>query len=129
LSGGVGGLMLLDSEDLGILSNAEHLTLDVGGLTELDCLLFVVVVLAAFLSSLASFAIPWVSVLTAGRIRLVMTATFALIMLLAAFAIAVLAVAVHTRRGLWAAAAAAPAMFWPALVLSLGVHCLLVDCD
>jgi hypothetical protein len=83
----------------------------------------------AALLSLVSLVAPWISILTVGRIRLAITATVALISLIATFAATVAAVIVHKRRGLWVALTALPALFWPVLAVSIGVACSIEDCD
>jgi hypothetical protein len=83
----------------------------------------------AALLSLVSLAAPWISILTAGRIRLAITATVALISLIATFAATVAAVIVHKRRGLWVALMALPALFWPVFAASIRVACSIEDCD
>jgi hypothetical protein len=83
----------------------------------------------AALLSLVSFGAPWISILTAGRIRLAVTATAALISLIATFATTVLAVIAHKRRGLWVALVALPALFWHVFATSISVACLIEDCD
>jgi hypothetical protein len=79
--------------------------------------------------SLVSFGAPWISLLTAGRIRLAIPATVATISLIATFATIVLAVIVHKRRGLWVALVAFPALFWPVFATSIIVACSIEDCD
>jgi hypothetical protein len=74
----------------------------------------------AALLSLVSLGAPWISILTAGRMRLAITAKVALISLIAPFAATIVAVIVHKRRGLWVALAALPALFWPVLATSIG---------
>jgi hypothetical protein len=83
----------------------------------------------AALLSLVSLGAPWISILTAGRIRLASTTTVALISLIATFATTVAAVIVHKRRGLWVALAALPALFWPVLATSISAACSIEDCD
>jgi hypothetical protein len=46
-----------------------------------------------------------------------------MVSLLAAFATTVVAVIVHRRRGLWVALSALPALFWPTVTVTLGIHC------
>jgi hypothetical protein len=83
----------------------------------------------AALLSLASFGAPWISILTAGRIRLAITATVALISLIATLATTIVAVIVHKRRGLWIVLVALPALFWPVFATSIRVACSIEDCD
>lgn len=77
------------------------------------------------LSSLISFGVPWISVVTAGKVRLAATATIAIVALVLSFATVALAIAVHPKRGLWVALMAIPALFWPTLELSFVVGYLI----
>jgi hypothetical protein len=81
--------------------------------------------LVTLLLSLISFGFPWMSVVTAGKVRLAVTATIALVALVLSFATVALAIAVHRRRGLWVACMAIPALFWPTLELSFAVGYLI----
>jgi hypothetical protein len=71
------------------------------------------------LLSLISFGVPWISVVTAGKVRLAATA------LVLSFATVALAIEVHRKRGLWVALMAIPALFWPTLELSFVVGYLI----
>jgi amino acid transporter len=53
------------------------------------------------LLSLISFGVPWISVVTAGKVRLAATATIAIVALVLSFATVALAIEVHRKRGLW----------------------------
>jgi hypothetical protein len=81
------------------------------------------------LASLISLGMPWLSVASAGRIWLPVTATVAIIAFIAVFATTVLAVVVHRTRGLWVILAAVPALFWPAVAIIIIAACTMYDCD
>jgi hypothetical protein len=86
-------------------------------------------ILVTLLLSLVSVVMPWLSVMTLGRLRLLVTGALAILALVAAFATAVYAILVHGRRGFWVLLAAVPALFWPTVTISIVTACTIEDCD
>jgi hypothetical protein len=86
-------------------------------------------VCVTLLAALVSFGMPWISIYTLGRIRLLFTVMVSTIALIVAFAIAMAAIVFHARRGLWTILAAIPAFFWPVVAISIATACSIYDCD
>jgi hypothetical protein len=80
-------------------------------------------VLVTLLLSLISLATQLFSIWTLGEVRHRVMATIAVISLLAALAMAIFAIVVHRRRGLWVALSALPALLLPVFSVTFGALC------
>jgi hypothetical protein len=86
-------------------------------------------VYVTLLSSMICLIMPWLSVATAGQIRLFITAPIALAAFVLAIATTLFAVVLYRTRGLWVALGAVPALFWPVALVSFLTACSIYGCD